>query len=240
MREGFVYQGQRSPHRKRPFGTPSRDLPGDRFVVCAQNHDQVGNRAVGERLAQLVPGCAHAVAAATILAPAVPMLFMGEEHGDPAPFQYFTDHQDAGLAQAVRDGRRREFRSWSASEVPDPQAPETRDRSVIDLALGEGGRHGELRRWYRALITLRREHPELVDKTRVVTVVDEAGGALALLHGERIGVAVSLRGRALRLQLPKSGWRIALDAGDFGGATGAAVNRNIVTLPAWGAVILLA
>ena len=240
MREGFVYQGQYAPHRKQPFGTPSRELPGERFVVCSQNHDQIGNRAVGERLAQLVPGCEHAVAAATILAPAVPMLFMGEEHADPAPFQYFTDHQDAGLAQAVRDGRRREFPAWTASEVPDPQDPATRDRSVISLALGEGGRHGNLRRWYRALITLRREHPELVDKARAVTVVDEQAGALALIAGERIAVALSLRGQATRLALPKSGWRIALDAGEFGGPTGAAVDRNIVTLPSWGAVILLA
>jgi maltooligosyltrehalose trehalohydrolase len=240
MREGFVYQGQYAPHRKQPFGTPSRELPGDRFVICSQNHDQIGNRAVGERLARLAPGCEHAVAAATILAPAVPMLFMGEEHADPAPFQYFTDHQDAALGQAVRDGRRREFPSWNASEVPDPQAPETRERSVIDLALADGGRHRDVRRWYRALITLRREHPELVDKARAATVVDEDGGALALIHGERIAVVVSLRGKAVRLGLPKSGWRIALDAGDFGGPTGAAVDRNVVSLSAWGAVILLA
>ncbi len=239
--EGFVYQGQHSPHRGRPFGTPSRDLPGDRFIICAQNHDQIGNRAVGERLAQLEPGCEHAVAATVLLAPAVPMLFMGEEHGDPAPFQYFTDHQDAQLAQAVRDGRRREFPSWTASEVPDPQAPETHARSIIDVALGEGGgRHGELRRWYRALITLRREHPELVDKARCVTVVDEAAGAIAILHGARIAVAASLRGAVARLKLPHPGWRIVLDAGDFGGPTGAAVDAGTISLPPWGAVILLA
>ena len=129
-REGFVYQGQLSPHRKRAHGTPSRALPGERFVVCAQNHDQIGNRAAGERLSHLKPGCAHAVAATVLLAPAVPMLFMGEEHDDPAPFQYFTDHQDPALAQAVREGRRREFSSWSGGDVPDPQAPATRDRSV--------------------------------------------------------------------------------------------------------------
>src|SRR5262249_4280990 len=131
IREGFVYQGQPSTYRARPFGTPSKELPGERFVIAAQNHDQVGNRAVGEGLAQLRPGCEHAVAATLLLAPAVPMLFMGEEHGDPAPFQYFTDHQDAGLAQAVRDGRRREFPDFHGGEVPDPQAPETRARSVI-------------------------------------------------------------------------------------------------------------
>src|SRR5206468_7031464 len=170
MCEGFVYQGQHSPHRGRPFGTPSRALPGDRFVICSQNHDQIGNRAVGERLAHVRPGSEWAVAATVLLAPSVPMLFMGEEHADPAPFQYFTDHQDAALAQAVRDGRRREFPSWTASDVPDPQSPETHARSIIDLALADGsGRHREVRRWYRALISLRREHPELIDKSRCYT-----------------------------------------------------------------------
>ena len=239
--EGFVYQGQHSPHRGRPHGTPSRDLPGDRFVVCAQNHDQIGNRAVGERLAHLAPGCEHAVAATVILAPAVPMLFMGEEHADPAPFQYFTDHQDPALAQAVRDGRRREFPAWTASEVPDPQAPETHARSIVDLALPDGGgRHRDVRRWYRALITLRREHPELVDKARCATVFDEEAGAIAMIHGERIAVAVSLRDRPARLRLPHARWRVALDAGEFAGPTGAAVDGDFVSLPPWGSVILLA
>lgn len=239
--EGFVYQGQPSPYRGRPHGTPSRELPGDRFVVCAQNHDQIGNRAVGERIGHLRPGCEHAVAATVLLAPAVPLLFMGEEHGDPAPFQYFTDHQDAALAQAVRDGRRREFSSWTESDVPDPQAAETHARSTIDLTLPErGGRHAELRRWYRALITLRREHPELVDKSRCTTITDERVGALAMIHAGRIAVAVSLRGQAARLRLPRAGWRLALDAGAFGGPTGAAVDGDVVSLPPWGAVILLA
>jgi maltooligosyltrehalose trehalohydrolase len=240
VKEGFVYQGQPSAYRKQPFGTPSAELPGDRFVVCAQNHDQIGNRAVGERLAQLRPGCEWAVAATMLLSPAVPMLFMGEEHADPAPFLYFTDHQDAALAQAVRDGRRREFPDWSASEVPDPQAPETRARSVIDLSLGDGGRHGEVRRWHRALISLRREHPELVDRTRCATAVDEAHGGLAIVHGGRLAVVVALGGAPVRVALPRSGWRVALDAADFGGPAGLHVDGSFVSLPPWGAAILLA
>ncbi|MGG7380839.1 hypothetical protein ACQ7B2_19565, partial [Escherichia coli] len=88
------------PFRRKNFGTPAKHLPGERFVVCAQNHDQVGNRATGERIGHLRPGCEHAVAATVLLAPAVPLLFMGEEHADPAPFQYFTDHQDAGVGKA--------------------------------------------------------------------------------------------------------------------------------------------
>jgi maltooligosyltrehalose trehalohydrolase len=240
IREGFVYQGQESKQRGKPFGTPSKELPGERFVVCAQNHDQVGNRAVGERLAQLRPGCEHAVAATLLLAPAVPMLFMGEEHGDPAPFQYFTDHQDAGLAQAVRDGRRREFPDFHGDEVPDPQAAQTRDRSVVDLSLGEREPHAQLLAWHRALIAVRREQPAIVDKSRVVTVADEASGALAFAHGESLAVAVSLRGQPARLALPAGRWRVALDAGDarFGGAAGARLDGNAIELPAWGAVVL--
>jgi maltooligosyltrehalose trehalohydrolase len=240
VREGYVYQGQHSAYRGRPFGMPTLDLGGDRFVICAQNHDQIGNRAVGERLGHLAPGCEWAVAATVILAPAVPLLFMGEEYAEPAPFLYFTDHQDPGLATAVRDGRRREFPSWTASEVPDPQAAETHARSVIDLALGTGGRHGELRRWYRALVTLRREHPELIDKSQCATVVDEDAGGLAMIHGEHIAVAVALRDRPARLELPRSRWQLALDAGDFGGAGGTRLDKSSVTLPPWGAVILLA
>src|SRR5207248_5048431 len=119
----------------------------------------------------------------------------------------------------------------TSSQVPDPQAPETHARSIIDLSLGEGGRHGEVRRWYRALITLRREHPELVDKSRCATVVDEDAGAIAFVHDERIAVAASLRGVPARLELPRGRWRLALDAGDFGGPTGAAVDGGVVSLP---------
>ncbi|MDB4966324.1 MAG: malto-oligosyltrehalose trehalohydrolase [Myxococcales bacterium] len=242
--EGFVYQGQHSPARKQPFGTPSRDLPAERFVVCAQNHDQVGNRAVGERLAHVQPGCEYAVAATVLLAPAVPMIFMGEEHGDPAPFQYFTDHRDAELAQAVRDGRRREFAAFHASAVPDPQAAGTRDRSVIDLGLGDVGRHAGVRRWYRALLQLRRERPELraLDKTRVTTVVDDERGGLVVIHAGTLAVALSLRGRPVELTLPDGSWRILHDAGDerFGHFAAARLDGNVIHVPSFGAVVAIA
>ena len=110
LTEGFVYQGQGSQYRQRPHGTPSRHLAGERFVICSQNHDQVGNRAYGERLSTLVPFPALKLAAGLVLcAPNSPLLFMGEEYGEPAPFLYFTSHTDPALAQAVREGRRREF-----------------------------------------------------------------------------------------------------------------------------------
>ncbi|HEX9105399.1 MAG TPA: DUF3459 domain-containing protein, partial [Polyangia bacterium] len=111
----------------------------------------------------------------------------------------------------------------------------------IQLALADGrGRHHEVRRWYRALITLRREHPELVDRARCVTAVDERGGGLAMIHGGRLAVAVSLRGLPVRLALPEGRWRIALDAGELGGPTGAAVDAGTISLPPWGAVVMLA
>lgn len=235
VREGFVYQGERSRHRGRAHGTPSRDLPGQRFVICAQNHDQIGNRAAGERLAHLAPGCEWAVAATVLLAPSVPLLFMGEEHADPAPFQYFTDHQDAALAQAVRDGRRREFPSWRPGDVPDPQAAATRDRSVIDLSRGE---RSPLRRWYRALLELRRERLAAFDKARVATIVDEESGGFAMIHGGALAIAVSLRGRPTTLTLPRGDWRVVLDAGAFGGPTGAQLDGDKVRLPAWGGLVI--
>ncbi len=251
VKEGFVFQGEHSKLRGRPFGTPSADLPGERFVICAQNHDQIGNRAVGERLAQLAPGCEWPVAAVLLLAPAVPMLFMGEEHADPAPFQYFTDHGDAALAQAVRDGRRREFPGWEASEVPDPQAATTHHRSRVDLALADdsGSRHAAVRRWHQALLALRKAHPALraLDRGRCRVIVDEEAGGFAFVRAGESGdvaVAVSLRGRPTTLTLPsptRGRWQPRLDAGDrhFGGAAGATLDGERVTLPAWGALVLV-
>jgi maltooligosyltrehalose trehalohydrolase len=139
MAEGFVYQGEISPHHHEPRGEPSGDLPPTAFVVCLQNHDQIGNRAMGERLATL----AHpqALAAATtllLLSPSIPLLFMGEAEGTRAPFLFFTDHND-DLAALVREGRRREFAHFAAFQdearralIPDPNAPSTFAASVPD------------------------------------------------------------------------------------------------------------
>jgi maltooligosyltrehalose trehalohydrolase len=246
--QGFVYAGQYSPYRGCNFGTPSAHLPGDRFVICAQNHDQVGNRAVGERLTTLAPGCAHAVAATLLLAPAVPLLFMGEEHGETAPFLYFTDHEDAALAEAVRVGRRREFPAWEAPEVPDPQALETFARSHINHALAQKEPHAGLRRFYHALIELRRQRPELVhiDRARLESFVDEdKGGLVYTRRGDTsdTAVAVSLRGHALTLPLPPSPhgpWRIALDAGarEYAGPGGTRRDNDALRLGPFGAVVL--
>jgi maltooligosyltrehalose trehalohydrolase len=242
--DGFAYTGQPSRYRGRPFGTPAKHLPGERFVVCAQNHDQVGNRAHGERIGQLAPGCEHAVAAAVLGAPALPLVFMGEEHADPAPFLYFTDHQDAALARAVSDGRRREH-----GGAPDPQSPETFARSRIDLSLGERGRHAGVRRWYRTLLALRRARPSLraLDKTRTDAWLDgRALGVRRWSDSDETLLVCNLSARAARLvaPAPRAGeWRVLADAGeaDYGGPAPARLEplerALAIALAPWGAVI---
>jgi maltooligosyltrehalose trehalohydrolase len=152
----FVRPGGYSPHRRRRHGAPAGDRPPRQFVVCSQNHDQVGNRALGDR----PPAATRRLAALwTILSPFTPMLFMGEEYGEERPFQFFTDHIDPFIATATREGRRREFAAFTGfaeEEIPDPQDPETLRRSVLDPAGGDPA----VRDLYRRLIALRRELPE--------------------------------------------------------------------------------
>lgn len=147
LAEGFAYQGETPPKYGRPRGEPSAHLPTTAFVVCLQNHDQTGNRAMGERLAALAESNAlHAATALMLLSPFIPLIFMGEEWGTRTPFLYFTDHHDE-LAHLVRDGRRKEFAHFSAfqdeakrASIPDPNAHTTFNSSIPDPA--EGARHG--------------------------------------------------------------------------------------------------
>jgi maltooligosyltrehalose trehalohydrolase len=159
----FVYDGQPSAYRGRPHGTPADDLPPDRFVVFSQNHDQIGNRALGERLIQLTgPEAAKLAAAAVLLSPYVPLLFMGEEYGETAPFRYFTDFGDPALREAVSRGRRQEFAAFGwQGEVPDPQAPETFGDSGLRWERREAPVHRGVLAFYRRLLALRRAHPAL-------------------------------------------------------------------------------
>jgi maltooligosyltrehalose trehalohydrolase len=161
LSEGFVYQGQRSRYRGAPHGTDTRGLAPARFVTCAQNHDQVGNRPMGERIASLVPWDALLpLSTLVVLGSGLPLLFMGEEYGETAPFQYFTSHSDPALARAVSEGRRREFIVAGEGDVPDPQAEETFRRSK--LSHRRDGRHGALREHYRRLFALRRAHADVI------------------------------------------------------------------------------
>ncbi len=163
LRDRFVYDGRYSPHRRRRHGAPARDIPGERFVICLQNHDQVGNRAAGERLSTLVSFEQQKLAAALLLlSPYVPMLFMGEEWGETNPFLYFASHGDESLVEAVRNGRREEFKAFGWGEdVPDPFAVETFERSKLDRSKLEQPRHAAMRALYRELLQLRRREPAL-------------------------------------------------------------------------------
>ncbi|MEO8662692.1 MAG: malto-oligosyltrehalose trehalohydrolase [Bryobacteraceae bacterium] len=160
--EGFVYAGQYCPHRRRHHGTSSAQVEPSRLIVFSQNHDQAGNRFLGERLAHLTDFESAKLAAATvILSPYLPLLFMGEEYGETAPFQYFVSHEDADLIEAVRHGRREEFGHFAFDgEVPDPQSEATFARSKLNH------KHGTLRQFYRELLWLRRRQPALAELKR--------------------------------------------------------------------------
>jgi maltooligosyltrehalose trehalohydrolase len=157
-REGFVYSGEYSAYRQRRHGNSSRHIPAQQLVVCTQNHDQAGNRMRGERLSQLVPfeSCKLA-AGAVLLSPFIPLLFMGEEYGETAPFLYFISHLDPDLVAAVQRGRRHEFASFrSQGEPPDPQAETTFLQARLDHTRRHTGHHLVLYDFYKALIQLRK------------------------------------------------------------------------------------
>ena len=229
FREGFVLSGQPSAYRGRRHGTSSRQIAAHRFVVYAQNHDQVGNRREGDRLSQSLSLEALKLAAGVVvLSPFLPLLFMGEEYGETAPFPYFVSHSDPALIEEVRSGRRREFArfGWSGP-IPDPQDEATFRAAKLDHGLRRQGKHKLLREYYRALLRLRRELPalaELSKDTQQVGLEDEQrllwvrrwhGGQHALL-------AANFSEGAAMVRVPaRAGvWRKALDSSEerWGGA----------------------
>jgi maltooligosyltrehalose trehalohydrolase len=160
----FVYDGCPSRNRHRTHGRPATGLSGDNFVVCMQNHDQIGNRALGDRMGQSISVDRLKVGAALLLtAPFVPLLFQGEEWSADSPFLYFTDHADPKFGDAVRQGRRAEFAEfgWDPDEIPDPQARETFQRSKLDWTELNKSPHQDVLNWYRRLIALRRATTDL-------------------------------------------------------------------------------
>jgi len=195
---GYFHDGTYSSFRGRHHGRPldRARVGGHRLLGYSQTHDQVGNRAQGDRLsAHLSPGLLACAATLVLTAPFTPMLFMGEEWAAGTPWQFFTDHTDPELAEAVRRGRRREFAAhgWAEEDVPDPQDPATRERSCLDWS--EPGRppHARVLDWYRRLIALRREQPDLTDPDLADTKVayDEEARWLAFRRGD-VRVAVNL------------------------------------------------
>jgi maltooligosyltrehalose trehalohydrolase len=187
LREPYLYAGDYAPSRDRLHGRPAGDAPGDRFIVCIQNHDQVGNRARGDRLSHLVgEGRARIGAALLLTSPYVPLLFGGEEWACSTPFPYFSSHQDPQLARAVSVGRRTEFAAfgWDPEGIPDPQDPATFDMARLDWAERDLEQHAAMLDWYRSLIALRRSTPELHDGDRLgVKIVASATGRLSVRRG---------------------------------------------------------
>jgi maltooligosyltrehalose trehalohydrolase len=221
LTHGFFHDGTYSSFRGRHHGRPldRARIPAHRLLAYTQTHDQVGNRATGDRPGASLPAGLPACAAALVLtAPFTPMLFMGEEWGARTPWQFFTDHPDAALAEAVREGRRREFAAhgWRAAEVPDPQDPATRERSCLDWSEPERAPHAALLAWYRTLIGLRRSHPDLAapDLTGVrVRRADGSGprgtGARWLVvHRGDLRVAVNLGPGPAGLPVGRGPWTV--------------------------------
>jgi maltooligosyltrehalose trehalohydrolase len=207
VERGFLHDGRWSSFRGRTHGRPI-DLdrtPAHAFVVALQTHDQVGNRARGERLSQLAGADRLAAGAALLLSlPYTPMLFMGEEWGASTPWQYFTSFEDRALAAAVTHGRRSEFaeHGWSGAEVPDPQDPATYERSVLDWSELADARAARLLRWYQALIRWRRA--DLAHAPQPVTSWHEEPGATAAwwtVTRGRFAVAVNLADASVDVDL---------------------------------------
>ncbi|HLO09782.1 MAG TPA: malto-oligosyltrehalose trehalohydrolase, partial [Desulfobacteria bacterium] len=234
--DGFVYSGQYSAFRKRRHGNPSRHLPAGKFVVFAQNHDQVGNRMRGERLARLV--CFESLklaAGVVLLSPFLPLLFMGEEYGEVAPFLYFVHHGDTCHIEAVRKGRKEEFAAFGwKGEIPDPQDEDTFLRSRPDPALQESGNHARLLELHRELIRIRKTDPVLsrTDREGMEVSSFEKENALVVLrrNGPAQAAAVFHFGdtpATLTLSLPVGRWGKVLDSSDarWGGPGGEAPER---------------
>jgi maltooligosyltrehalose trehalohydrolase len=236
MTGGFVYTGQPSAFRKRRHGVPADEVEAWRHVVFAQNHDQTGNRMQGERLSGLVSFESLKLAAgAVILSPFLPLLFMGEEYGEPAPFLYFVSHSDPDLIETVRHGRNEELSDFHwQGEAPDPQAFETFERSRLDLSLRETGTHRLLEAFYRELLHLRSSLPALAHLAKdSVTATPLDDSRVLLVRREEPGPAVSnevliLLGFAnegsdpASIRLPAGAWRKVLDSADerWGGPGG--------------------
>jgi maltooligosyltrehalose trehalohydrolase len=221
FREGFVYSGQYSSFRRRRHGSPSRAIPAERFIVFSQNHDQVGNRMRGDRLTENVSFEALKLAAGlVILSPYIPLLFMGEEYGETAPFPYFFSHSDPELIEAVRTGRRREFRGFQwTGELPDPYDPKTFWSAKLRHELRQGASHRVLQAFYSELLKLRKELPPLarLDKESLEVVALEEERVLFgrrwAFEEEIVFLAhFSKQSGSVVAPVPQGAWRRILDS----------------------------
>jgi maltooligosyltrehalose trehalohydrolase len=217
LQNGFVFQGEPFAYWSgRQRGTSSARMPAPAHVICLQNHDQVGNRAQGERLTALVPRGARMLAAALLLlAPETPLIFMGEEFDQTNPFLFFTDYGDPVLQQAVSEGRRNEFKDFdfAQDDVPDPQAPATFERSKLKWRLTEG--ENLMLDWYKSLLALRRKYVAHAERSCKAELVDGVIH-MQLPHEEpSLKVFARIQGS---VELPQlgAGWEKALSQDEDG------------------------
>ncbi len=221
FREGFVYSGEYSAYRKKRHGNSSRNISASRFVVFAQNHDQVGNRMRGDRLSCLVTFEALKLAAgAVILSPFMPLLFMGEEYGETAPFQYFTSHSDPSLVEAVRRGRQEEFAAFGwQGHWPDPQAESSFLDCKLDHTMRSQEPHATLWKFYRELIKLRRDHAALRQLSKQHMSVTALSPKRMLVvrrwsESEDVFIAFNFGTdvNSISAMMPPGDWRVELDS----------------------------
>lgn len=221
-RDGYVYDGKFSKFRHRRQGSSSRTTAPQSFVHFVQNHDQVGNRASGERLSELVSFESLKVAAGILLlSPFVPMLFMGEEYGESTPFQYFVSHADADLVEKVREGRRSEFEKFHwHPDVPDPQSEETFLRSKLNWNLRNEGSHKTLLSFYTELLAIRKANSSLSHSTKAdskIQAYDPAAMLIERWHESNRTIAFfAFTDSVARLKcsLAKGAWQKIIDSSE--------------------------
>jgi len=223
LQEGYVYSGQYSRFRKGRHGNSSNDIPADKFIVFSQNHDQVGNRMLGERLSSLVDFEGLKLAAGLVLnSPYIPLIFMGEEYAEDNPFLYFVSHSDTHLIQAVREGRRREFQSFKWNkEPPDPQDSETFQKSKLAWDKRISGKGKALLDFYRKLISLRKENPVLsvLDNKNLQIKTNERKKIIFLRRSrneDEVFILMSFNKKEIPffVTLPGGRWRKTIDSSD--------------------------
>jgi maltooligosyltrehalose trehalohydrolase len=221
--DAYVYDGQYSPHREKKFGVKATDNPGQQFIVFSQNHDQVGNRMLGERSSELFSfEMQKLLAGAVLTAPYLPMLFMGEEYSEPHRFLYFVSHTDPELAEAVRKGRKAEFAAFHAQgEAPDPVAEETFVDSQLQWDLPNQQPHQTMLNFYRELIALRKNLPALhqLDRSRLKADADTEQKTLLLHrkhHAQEAVILMNFSDNIQGVNLPDTAsyWNKQFDSAD--------------------------
>ncbi|MCG3138898.1 MAG: Malto-oligosyltrehalose trehalohydrolase [Phycisphaerae bacterium] len=239
LQEGLVYRGEYCPYRQRRHGQPLGRVPVKRLINSAQTHDQIGNRMLGERLTTLVePAALRLAAAVTLLGPATPMLFMGEEYGETAPFQFFINHSDRQLIEAVRNGRKQEFAAFAWKGVtPDPQSESTFQNSRLNQTLKQQSHHRAIWELYHRCLTLRRElQPHIYEPAAQRKIMEYPNGLIVLEYqwvNQRAAMIINFNNWEIESPqppMPAGKWNKRLDTADpQWGGTGSSYGEQLLT-----------